>query len=77
MQFIRLLFAFLIPPAAVYMQFGVGRHFAVNLLLTLLGFVPGVVHAILIMAANRPGPVKQENMPESAQQASARNTHAA
>jgi len=55
MDFIRLLFVFLLPPAAVAMQFGIDRHFWISVILTLLGFVPGVVYAIYVMASRRPG----------------------
>ena len=55
MDFIRLLIAFILPPVAVYLQFGAGKHFWINYLLTLLGGVPGIVHAVYVMAANRPG----------------------
>ncbi|TWU08498.1 YqaE/Pmp3 family membrane protein [Stieleria varia] len=55
MEFIRLLIAFLLPPVSVYMQFGIGKHFWINCLLTLLGVVPGILHAVYVMAANKPG----------------------
>ena len=55
MNYIRLLLAFILPPVAVYMQFGIGKHFWINCLLTLLGFVPGMVHAVYIMASRPPG----------------------
>ncbi|QEG43161.1 YqaE/Pmp3 family membrane protein [Roseimaritima ulvae] len=55
MEYSRLLFAFILPPVSVYMQFGIGKHFWINCVLTLMGFVPGVVHAVLAMAQNRPG----------------------
>lgn len=61
MSFIRLLFVFLLPPVAVYMQFGWGKHFAINVLLTLLGFFPGLIHAVLIMSSRRPGLARREN----------------
>lgn len=55
MNYVRLLIAFLLPPLAVSMQFGIGKIFALNVLLTICGFVPGVVHAILVMASRPPG----------------------
>lgn len=55
MDFIRLLIAFIVPPASVYIQFGIGKHFWINCLLTLLGFIPGMLHAVYVMAANPPG----------------------
>ncbi len=58
MSYIRLLIAFILPPAAVYMQFGIGRRFWINCLLTLLGFIPGMLHAVYIMASQPPGLAK-------------------
>jgi uncharacterized membrane protein YqaE (UPF0057 family) len=55
MNYVRLLVAFILPPAAVYMQFGIGKYFWLNCLLTLLGFFPGLLHAVYIMAARPPG----------------------
>ncbi len=58
MSYIRLLIAFILPPVAVYMQFGIGKYFWLNCLLTLLGFVPGMLHAVYIMASRPPGLVR-------------------
>ncbi|MEO9593089.1 YqaE/Pmp3 family membrane protein [Rhodopirellula bahusiensis] len=55
MNYIRLLLVFLLPPVAVYMQFGLGHHFWLSLVLTLLGFVPGLVYSLYIMASRPPG----------------------
>jgi uncharacterized membrane protein YqaE (UPF0057 family) len=55
MNFIRLLLAFVLPPLAIYIQFGIGKYFWTNCVLTLLGFFPGMVHAVYIMAARPPG----------------------
>ncbi|KAA0014152.1 YqaE/Pmp3 family membrane protein [Billgrantia pellis] len=37
--------AILMPPLAVGLSGGAGRNVAINLLLTLLGWIPGIVHA--------------------------------
>jgi len=55
MEFFRLLLVFFVPPAAVYLQFGIDRHFWISCLLTLLGFVPGVLYSLYVMVARRPG----------------------
>lgn len=55
MDFIRLLLVFVFPPAAIYLQFGADRHFWIGCGFTLLGFVPGVLYGIYIMASRRPG----------------------
>ena len=55
MDFIRLLLVFLLPPVAVYLQFGADKHFWISCLLTVLGCVPGVLYGLYIMASRRPG----------------------
>ena len=50
MDLIRLLFAILLPPVGVFLQVGIGPQFWLNILLTLLGYVPGIVHAVGIIA---------------------------
>jgi len=55
MKFIRILLAFILPPVSVYIQFGLSKHFWINCLLTLLLFIPGVVHAIYVMTTRPPG----------------------
>jgi len=50
MSLIRILFAVLLPPVGVLLTVGLGGHFWLNLLLTLLGYVPGLVHAIWVIA---------------------------
>ena len=46
MDIIRILLAIVLPPLGVFLQVGIGLHFWVNILLTLLGYVPGIIHAI-------------------------------
>ncbi len=50
MDLIRILIAILLPPLGVFLQVGLGKHFWLNILLTLLGYVPGIVHAVYIIA---------------------------
>jgi uncharacterized membrane protein YqaE (UPF0057 family) len=50
MDVIRILLSILLPPLGVFLQVGLGLHFWLNILLTLLGYIPGVVHAIWIIA---------------------------
>lgn len=49
MKFIRMLLAILLPPAAVFLTSGISSAFVVSILLTLLGWVPGVIHALWYM----------------------------
>jgi uncharacterized membrane protein YqaE (UPF0057 family) len=51
MDLIRLLLAVLLPPLGVFTQVGLGLQFWLNILLTLLGYIPGVIHAVYIIAS--------------------------
>jgi uncharacterized membrane protein YqaE (UPF0057 family) len=50
MDILRIVVAILLPPLGVFLQVGLGLHFWLNILLTLLGYIPGIVHAIWIIA---------------------------
>lgn len=47
---LRIILSVLLPPLGVFLQEGIGSQFWINILLTLLGYVPGLVHAIWIIA---------------------------
>ena len=50
MDIIRLIFAIILPPLGVFLQVGLGLHFWINILLTLCGYLPGIIHAVWIIA---------------------------
>ncbi|ART79043.1 YqaE/Pmp3 family membrane protein [Oceanisphaera avium] len=50
MDIVRIIIAILLPPLGVFLQVGLGKHFWLNILLTLLGYFPGLVHAIWVIA---------------------------
>jgi uncharacterized membrane protein YqaE (UPF0057 family) len=50
MDVIRIIFALILPPVGVFLQVGIGPQFWLNILLTLLGYIPGIVHAVWIIA---------------------------
>ncbi len=50
MDIFRIIAAILLPPLGVFLQVGIGSQFWINILLTLLGYIPGIVHAIWIIA---------------------------
>jgi uncharacterized membrane protein YqaE (UPF0057 family) len=56
MDVIRVILSILLPPLGVFLQVGIGFHFWLNILLTLLGYIPGLVHAIYIIAKVGPAP---------------------
>ena len=49
-DFVRLLVAIILPPAGLAMQVGFTTQFWINVLLTLLVYIPGIVHAVWIIA---------------------------
>jgi uncharacterized membrane protein YqaE (UPF0057 family) len=46
MAILKILLAIFLPPVAAFVQVGLTLHFWVNILLTLLGMLPGMVHAL-------------------------------
>jgi uncharacterized membrane protein YqaE (UPF0057 family) len=50
----RIILAVILPPVGVFLKVGLGLHFWLNIVLTLLGYIPGLVHAIWIIAQDRP-----------------------
>ncbi|NEP16681.1 MAG: YqaE/Pmp3 family membrane protein [Leptolyngbya sp. SIO4C1] len=49
MDIIRILVAIILPPLGVFLQVGIGPQFWINILLTLLGYIPGIIHAIWVI----------------------------
>ena len=47
---LRIIVAILLPPLGVFLQVGLSKHFWINILLTLLGYIPGIVHAVWVIA---------------------------
>ena len=47
---VKIIIALFLPPLGVLLEVGLSLHFWLNIVLTLLGFVPGIIHAIYIIA---------------------------
>lgn len=45
-DFLRLLVTIVLPPLRVFLQEGLGKHFWINVVLTVFGYVPGLIHAV-------------------------------
>ena len=45
MEIVKVLLAIFLPPVAVLLHNGLGGQFVLNIILTLLGGIPGVIHA--------------------------------
>ena len=48
----RIIIAILIPPLGVFLAVGFRGAFWLNILLTLFGYVPGIVHAVWVISKN-------------------------
>jgi uncharacterized membrane protein YqaE (UPF0057 family) len=46
---IKIIFAVLLPPVGVFLEVGFTGHFWLNILLTLLGYIPGIIHALYVI----------------------------
>ena len=46
---VKVIAAILLPPLGVFMEVGLKGHFWLNILLTLLGFIPGIIHALYVI----------------------------
>lgn len=49
MNLLYVLIAILVPPLAVFLKVGLTTHFWINVLLTILGYVPGILHALWVV----------------------------
>lgn len=49
MDLLRIVIAILLPPLGVFLQVGIGMQFWINIVLTILGYIPGIVHAIWVI----------------------------
>ncbi|KAI0818544.1 UPF0057-domain-containing protein [Irpex lacteus] len=42
-------FAVILPPVGVFLERGCNADFLINILLTVLGYLPGIIHALYII----------------------------
>ncbi len=47
---VRIIIAIILPPLGVFLTVGIKGAFWINIILTLLGYVPGIVHAVWVIA---------------------------
>ena len=55
MFIIKIILAIFLPPVAAFLQVKVTTHFWVNIILTLLGGIPGVIHALWLVLSGKTG----------------------
>ena len=53
MSILNLILAILLPPIGAFLQVGMSKHFFINIILTLLGYLPGVLHAVWLVVTEK------------------------
>lgn len=46
---IKIIFAIIFPPLGVFLEVGCNGTLLLNILLTCLGFIPGIIHAFYVI----------------------------
>lgn len=46
MKLLRLILGIVIPPVGVFLTYGLSTTLVINILLTVLGWIPGSIHAV-------------------------------
>jgi len=54
-KILLLIIALLLPPLAAYLQVGATKHLWINIILCLLLWVPGVLHALWLVFSDTKG----------------------
>ncbi|KAF7952982.1 hypothetical protein EAE96_006204 [Botrytis aclada] len=45
----KIILAVILPPLGVFLERGCGADLLINLILTILGYIPGIIHALYII----------------------------
>ncbi len=51
MTLVKIILSVLLPPLGVFFKVGIGGHFWLNIVLTILGYLPGLIHAIWVISS--------------------------
>lgn len=50
MKLLRFVLGIVLPPVGVFLTYGLGPTLLINVLLCLLGWIPGIIHAVWAIA---------------------------
>lgn len=53
MGILRIIASVIIPPVGVFLKRGLGLSFLISIVLTILGYVPGLIYAIWVVTRDR------------------------
>lgn len=45
----KIILAIILPPVGVFLEVGCGSQLLLNILLTILGYIPGIIHALYVI----------------------------
>ncbi|KAG5990854.1 plasma membrane proteolipid Pmp3 [Claviceps spartinae] len=45
----KIILAIILPPVGVFLEVGCSSHLLINILLTILGYIPGIIHALYVI----------------------------
>ncbi|WNO08926.1 YqaE/Pmp3 family membrane protein [Teredinibacter sp. KSP-S5-2] len=48
-KIVLIVLAILLPPLAVFLKNGIGKHFLINIILCFLMYFPGIIHAVWLV----------------------------
>ncbi|CAG8124673.1 unnamed protein product [Penicillium olsonii] len=51
----KIFFAIILPPLGVFLERGCGADLLINICLTILGWIPGIIHAMYVLLTFAPG----------------------
>jgi uncharacterized membrane protein YqaE (UPF0057 family) len=49
---LKIILAILLPPVAVFLERGISGSLLLNILLTILAWLPGAIHALLVVTSH-------------------------
>lgn len=53
MGLLQIIILVIVPPVGVFLKRGLGLDFLLSILLTVLGYIPGLIHAIWVVTHDR------------------------
>jgi len=53
MKVVKIILCIVLPPVAAYMQVGATKHLWINIILTLIMGIPGMIHALWLVLTNK------------------------
>lgn len=53
MKIVKIILAIVLPPVAAFLQVGATKHLWINIILTLLFAVPGIIHALWLVLTDQ------------------------